>query len=67
MAENHEKQCFTFFAFLPPYIGVSGSLVSQMQEHEEIYQLVSIFFNFTPCGSVLSRFCVLCCKGTHAI
>ena len=29
MAENHEKQGFTFFAFLPPYIGVSGSLVSR--------------------------------------
>ena len=27
MAENHEKTCFTFFAFLPPYFGVSGSLV----------------------------------------
>ena len=26
MAENREKLCFTFFAFLPPYIGVSGSL-----------------------------------------
>ena len=29
MAENHEKPGFTFFAFLPPYIGVSGSLVSR--------------------------------------
>ena len=29
MAENLEKQSFTFFAFLPPYIGVSGSLVSR--------------------------------------
>ena len=29
MAENREKQVFTFFAFLPPYIGVSGSLVSR--------------------------------------
>ena len=26
MAENAEKQGFTFFAFLPPYIGVSGFL-----------------------------------------
>ena len=26
MAENSEKRRFTFFAFLPPYIGVSGSL-----------------------------------------
>ena len=32
MAENHEKQCFTFFAFLPPYIGVSSSLVSRMRK-----------------------------------
>ena len=29
MVENHEKPCFTFFAFLPPYFGVSGSLVSR--------------------------------------
>ena len=29
MVENHEKTCFTFFAFLPSYIGVSGSLVSR--------------------------------------
>ena len=29
MAENHEKPSLTFFAFLPPYIGVSGSLVSR--------------------------------------
>ena len=27
--KNLEKQSFTFFAFLPPYIGVSGSLVSR--------------------------------------
>ena len=27
LAANHEKQVFTFFAFLPPYIGVSGSLM----------------------------------------
>ena len=32
MAKNHEKQSFTFFAFLPPYIGVSGSLVSRMRK-----------------------------------
>ena len=32
MAENHEKPGFTFFAFLPPYIGVSGSLVSRMRK-----------------------------------
>ena len=29
MAENPEKQVFTFFAFLPAYIGVSGSLASR--------------------------------------
>ena len=27
LAENREEQLFTFFGFLPPYIGVSGSLV----------------------------------------
>ena len=32
MAENLEKQSFTFFAFLPPYIGVSGSLVSRKRK-----------------------------------
>ena len=32
IAENLEKQRFTFFAFLPPYIGVSGFLVSRMRK-----------------------------------
>ena len=32
MAENPEKQLFTFFAFLPPYFGVSGSLVPGMRK-----------------------------------
>ena len=32
MQENHEKQYFAFFAFLPPYIGVAGSLVSFMRK-----------------------------------
>ena len=32
LAASHEKQIFTFFAFLPPYIGVSGSLVSRMRK-----------------------------------
>ena len=27
LAANHEKQVFTFFAFLPPYMAVSGSPV----------------------------------------
>ena len=27
MAANREKTLFTFFGFLPPYIGVSGLLV----------------------------------------
>ncbi len=32
MVGNLEKQSFTFFAFLPPYIGVSGSLVSRTRK-----------------------------------
>ena len=32
MLENHEKPGFTFFAFLPPYFGVSGSLVSRKRK-----------------------------------
>ena len=32
MPENKEKQSFRFFAFLPPYIGVSGSLVSRKRK-----------------------------------
>ena len=32
MQENIEKPSFTFFAFLPPYFGVSGSLVSGMRK-----------------------------------
>ena len=29
LAENRENELFTFFGFLPPYIDVSGSLVSR--------------------------------------
>ena len=32
MLENHEKPGFTFFAFLPPYFGVSGFLVPGMRK-----------------------------------
>ena len=32
MLENAEKQSFTFFAFLLPYIGASGLLVSGMRK-----------------------------------
>ena len=32
MLENHEKPGFTFFAFLPPYFGVSGPLVPGMRK-----------------------------------
>ena len=32
MVENLEKHNFTFFAFLPPYIGVSGSLVCRKRK-----------------------------------
>ena len=32
MSENAEKQCFTFFAFLPSYFGVSCSLVPCMRK-----------------------------------
>ena len=56
MAENHEKQCFTFFAFSPRYIGVSGSLVSRKRDLDEIYRLVSKILHFMVCGSVLGRF-----------
>ena len=60
MAENIEKQCFTFFAFFTPlYRRFRLSRVPQTQEREEIYRLVSKILNFTPCGSVFDRFCVL--------
>ena len=32
MLENHEKPGFTFFAFLPPYFGISCSLVPGMRK-----------------------------------
>ena len=32
MLENHEEQNSTFFAFLPPYFGVSGFLVPGMRK-----------------------------------
>ena len=52
MTENHEKPCFTFFAFLPPYIGVSGSLVSCKRKSVKRSIEVSKILNFMPCGSV---------------
>ena len=59
VAENHEKQCFKFFClFTPLYRHCRLSRVSQTQEREEIYRLVSKILNFTPCGSVFNRFCV---------
>ena len=59
MAENLEKQSLTFFClFNPLYRRFRLSRVSQTQEREEIYRLVSKILNFTPCGSVFDRFCV---------
>ena len=55
MAENSEKRCFTFFAFLPPYIGVSGSRICQRKDILEIYRLVSKNLSFTACGSVFEK------------
>ena len=50
IAENTEKTKFYVFAFLPPYIGASGLLVSGMRKSEEIYRLVSKILNFMACG-----------------
>ena len=59
MLENHEKPGFTFFAFLPPYFGVSGFLVPGMRKISmrsiDWYQK----FLISCLGSVLGRFCVL--------
>ena len=48
-----------FYLFTPLYRRFSLSRVSQTRELEEIYRLVSNIRNFTPCGSVFGRFCVL--------
>ena len=59
LAANREKQVFTFFAVLPPYIGVLGLLAyCKTIELEKIYRFVSEILDFMPYGSVLSRFCV---------
>ena len=49
---------YVFCLFTPLYQRFRLSRVSQTQEHEEIYRLVSKILNFMPCGSVLGRFCV---------
>ena len=59
MVENHEKQGFCVFClFTPLNRRFRLSRVSQRIDLDEIYRLVSKFFNFTPCGSVFDRFCV---------
>ena len=59
LAANREKQVFTFFAFLSPYIGFRPSRVCQKIELEKIYRFVSKIIDFMAYGSVMSRFCVL--------
>ena len=65
MPEDGEKQSFTLFAFLPPYIGVSGSLVFRKRKsvkrsidwyqkiliswHVARYAAVSLCLVSTPC------------------
>ena len=50
MAENPEKQIFTFFAFLPPYFGVSGSVSSRLGGNREA---ISIFIDFRRFAQIL--------------
>ena len=60
MAENHEKtMLYVFCLFTSLYRCFRLSRVSQTQEREEIYRLVSKIINFTTCGSLFDRFCVL--------
>ena len=50
----------TLFAiFTPLYRRFRLSHVCQTLDLKEIYRLVSKILNFTPCGSVFGRFCVL--------
>ena len=59
LAANSEKQVFTFFAFLPPYIGVSGLLVyCKRQSLKRSIVSYKKIINFMTYGSVLSRFCM---------
>ena len=65
LAANHEKLVFTFFAFLPTYMGyLYGrfrlSRGSQTIDIEKIYRLVSKILNFMPYGSVLGNFFFSC-------
>ena len=51
-----------FCLFTPLYRCFRLSRVLHAQDLDEIYRLVSKILNFTPCGSVFDRFCVLCCN-----
>ena len=47
---------YVFRLFTPLYAGFRLSRVSQTQDLDEIYRLLSKILNFTPCGSVFDRF-----------
>ena len=53
---------YVFCLFTPLYWRFRLSRVSQSIDLDEIYRLVSKILNFTPCGSVLGRFCVFTVK-----
>ena len=50
---------YVFCLFTPLYRRFRLSRVSQSIDLDEIYRLVSKILNFTPCGSVFERTCIL--------
>ena len=57
--KSRKTRFYVFCLFTPLYRRFRLSRVSQTIDLEEIYRLVSKILNFTPCGSVFDRFCVL--------
>ena len=57
--KSQEPMFYVFCLFSTLYRRFRLSRISQTQEHEEIYRLVSKILNFMPCGSVFDRVCVL--------
>ena len=54
-----KNQVLRFLPFYPLISAFQALSCLHAQDLDEIYRLVSKILNFTPCGSVFGRFCVL--------
>ena len=57
--KSWKTRFYVFCLFTPLFRRFRLSRAWHAQDLDEIYRLVSKILNFTPCGSVFDRFCVL--------